>query len=545
MKWIPVAIFPLLLPLLAGMPVSALDSAEQKCVQTLHQGLLKLASVQDGVIRKCHARAAAGKLAESLVSCRDDSEKVARAAARAEQKAAKSCAAPPAFGPSDAAITGAAAITGSVATAAAIFGPNLQRALTLRSENPATAKCQKKLLKATQRCAATHRAEFARCARDGIAGKRGPEGAALPFASATDLSACAGHDPRGRVAKRCGEPLAKAARRCAEVGLDLAANLTCAEADADAASACIARNVGGAACESFVIAGELPLACAAATGPRRGTLLALSYNVAGLPESLSGSMPETFTPLISPLLNGYDLVVVQESWLTPDPNPFDPLRTYHEVLVVDANHPHKSIPKPAPAGTDPARPTAILSDGLNRFSHVPFTGADRVPWTECFGVAASGSDCLALKGFSMARTSLAPGIPVDVYNLHMEAGGNDEDDQVRANQVTQLVDYIALNSAGNAVIVAGDFNLHSDGPPDDVPFQALLDGSGLQDVCVAVGCPDTNRIDKFLFRNSDTLQLTPLSWNFETDLFVAPGGEPLSDHDPLAVEFLWEEITGS
>jgi hypothetical protein len=38
--------------------------------------------------------------------------------------------------------------------------------------------------------------------------------------------------------------------------------------------------------------------------PASGTFLALTYNVAGLPEGLSSSMPERFTPMIGPKLNG-------------------------------------------------------------------------------------------------------------------------------------------------------------------------------------------------------------------------------------------------
>src|SRR5688572_4369456 len=52
--------------------------------------------------------------------------------------------------------------------------------------------------------------------------------------------------------------------------------------------------------------------------PPSGTLLALTYNVAGLPEGLSQSMPMRNTPIIGPLLNDYDLVFLQESWQTPD-----------------------------------------------------------------------------------------------------------------------------------------------------------------------------------------------------------------------------------
>ena len=173
-------------------------------------------------------------------------------------------------------------------------------------------------------------------------------------------------------------------------------------------------------------------------GPRplaSGEFLALSYNVAGLPEGISGSHPLVNTPIISPLLNGYDLVVVQESWLTPDPNPMAPLRVHHELLVADADHPYKSVPLPQPGGTDPTRPTALLSDGLAVFSRFPFTSVDHEPWATCWPSAA---DCAALKGYMVARTTVAPGVTIDVYTLHMEAGGDPQDDVARDQGVTQL-----------------------------------------------------------------------------------------------------------
>jgi hypothetical protein len=99
-----------------------------------------------------------------------------------------------------------------------------------------------------------------------------------------------------------------------------------------------------------------------------GDFLALTYNVAGLPQGISGSDPEINTPFIAPLLNGYDLTVLQETWKTPDPNPFDPLRVYHEILEAGSLHPFKSPSALQPFGTDPDRPQAILGDGLNTFS---------------------------------------------------------------------------------------------------------------------------------------------------------------------------------
>ena len=267
-----------------------------------------------------------------------------------------------------------------------------------------------------------------------------------------------------------------------------------------------------------------------------GELLALSYNVAGLPEGISGSHPEANTPIISPLLNAYDLVVVQESWQTPDPNPLAPLRVYHELLAADATHPYKTVSAPLPLGTDPRRPDALVSDGLNTFSRFPFTSLQREPWTECWQSAA---DCLALKGFTLVRTTFAPGVTVDVYDLHMEAGGDPEDDQLRDAGVTQLAAFINAHSAGRPVLVGGDFNLHTDAEPDSTQFQRLLAETGLVDVCAALGCPQPGRIDKWLFRSAGSITIEPLSWRFETDVFVDSLGEPLSDHDALAVRFRW------
>jgi hypothetical protein len=94
------------------------------------------------------------------------------------------------------------------------------------------------------------------------------------------------------------------------------------------------------------------------------------------------------------------------------------------------------------------------------------------------------------------------------------------------------------------VIVGGDFNLHTDEEPDATTFQTFLAATGLQDVCATLACPEPERIDKFVFRSSPGLTITPLSWRFETDVFVRDDGEPLSDHDALAVRFAWAAAGG-
>jgi len=272
------------------------------------------------------------------------------------------------------------------------------------------------------------------------------------------------------------------------------------------------------------------------SGPAGGEFRLLSYNVAGLPEGISSSHPARFMPMIGPKLDAYDLVLVQESWQTPEPNPFAPTRTYHEELVARADHPYQSVPATAPLGGDPRRPDAVLADGLNRFSRFPFDPVTRVAWKGCDNTAA---DCLALKGFSFARTRLAGGVEIDVYNLHMEAGGSPSDERLRGEGIAQVLEALRDHSAGRGVIVAGDFNLHTDDEPDRSQYATLLREAGLTDSCDRLDCPEPGRIDKVAFRSGRGVALEALSRRFETDVFTSPDGEPLSDHDALTVRFAW------
>jgi hypothetical protein len=268
-----------------------------------------------------------------------------------------------------------------------------------------------------------------------------------------------------------------------------------------------------------------------------GTIRALSYNVAGLPEGLSQSMPARFTPMIGPLLNAYDLVFLQETWLTPAVNPLAPLRGYHEILVATADHPYKTVPGDQPFGEDSRRPSALLCDGLNVFSRYPLADTTtHVMWSTCVETA---SDCLALKGFSMTEAEIEPGLPVHLYNLHMEAGSSAPDDVARDGGIDQLIAFIGERSQETAIIVGGDFNLHTEREPAATQFARLLAESGLSDACTELDCEDAGSIDKLLFRSSDLIELRAEHWARESDVFVSDMGEPLSDHPPIAVRFAW------
>jgi endonuclease/exonuclease/phosphatase family metal-dependent hydrolase len=126
---------------------------------------------------------------------------------------------------------------------------------------------------------------------------------------------------------------------------------------------------------------------------------------------------------------------------------------------------------------------------------------------------------------------LGGGRTVDVYDAHFDAGRSTGDATARDAQVTQIADAIAAQSAGKAIIVAGDTNMNAD---DEATFQKLLTTTGLTDACRALSCAEPARYDRVMFRSSASVKLSAKSWHVES--FVDAAGNPLSDHDPVSVE---------
>jgi len=256
----------------------------------------------------------------------------------------------------------------------------------------------------------------------------------------------------------------------------------------------------------------------------------LTYNVAGLPDGISSGDPAVNTPLISPRLAEYDVVTVQEDF------------NYHAALYAGDNHPYRT----ATSGGVP------FGDGLNTLSRYPFDDFDRTKWSNC-----NGTDCLTPKGFSLNRIRLAEGVYVDLYNLHPNAGTETADLAARRANLTQLTQYIAANSAGNAVIVMGDTNTRYTRTEDNI--RELVTGAGLTDAWVQLirggqapplGSPalvcDPNAVtntcevvDKVLYRGNKFINLTATQYNNENSKFLDSAGKPLSDHYPHLVRFNW------
>jgi hypothetical protein len=283
--------------------------------------------------------------------------------------------------------------------------------------------------------------------------------------------------------------------------------------------------------------------------PVEGDFRVLSYNVAGLPQEISTENPQEHIPLISPLLNDYDVVLTQEDfdWWAPELDGLDFVH-YHERLRAQATHPHRSVQwvGPEAAGIDPAvRPAPWVGDGLGFLSRMAFTSETRRAWEDCFGGAdtsdGGAADCLAGKGFGVVTMTLAPGRLVDVYTLHAEAGSTPEDRRLREADYVQLAAFIREHSAGRAVILGGDTNLHTDpGTTDAAIWDEFLDATGLTDACDELGCDEPGAIDKVAYRCGEGVGLTPTAHDFPRERFRDPAGDDLSDHPPLVVDFHWE-----
>jgi endonuclease/exonuclease/phosphatase (EEP) superfamily protein YafD len=290
-----------------------------------------------------------------------------------------------------------------------------------------------------------------------------------------------------------------------------------------------------------------------------GEFTLLAYNVAGLPQEISSENPTDHIPLISPLLEPYDVVLTQEDfdWWKPLLDGTD-FVNYHQRLRAETTHPYATAPHPGPevVGLSEEPPRLLqIGDGQGILSRFAFTDEQRVPWTGCFGgfdtSDGGAGDCLAMKGFAVVTMTIADGVVVDVYTLHVEAGGSEEDQRLQGEDMSQLADFIAEHSVGRAVIVGGDTNLHTDdvhpdgaGGADTVLWADFLAAAGLTDACAATGCEDTGAIDKVAYRSGGGVELEATSHRFEADTFVDAAGEPLSDHDPLAVGFRWSRAGG-
>lgn len=274
-----------------------------------------------------------------------------------------------------------------------------------------------------------------------------------------------------------------------------------------------------------------------------GDFSVLSFNVAGLPKFLNDNGQsgdkDTNTRLMGTVMaqRGFDIIHVQEDF------------NYHKELYETDNHPYRSSTSGG----------AGIGSGLNTLANFPFTDYRRIKWANCNGVFDSANDCLTPKGFTFTRHQVAPGVEVDAYNVHLDAGSKSGDFKARRGNFAQLSAYIAANSPTNPVLIFGDFNSRYTRAEDNIRALTQVLQPPMKDAWVqlalggaepAIGAPANECgnpqpigqsgceiVDKVLYRSGANIDLVPTSFEYVGTWFLQPDGNTVSDHNPVFVNF--------
>ncbi|KAJ5580521.1 hypothetical protein N7450_006822 [Penicillium hetheringtonii] len=279
-----------------------------------------------------------------------------------------------------------------------------------------------------------------------------------------------------------------------------------------------------------------------------GAFTALSFNVAGLPAILQsndveGDKADNAGQIGSYFAEyGYDIINMQEDF------------NYHAYIYATDDHEYRTATSEG----------AAIGSGLNTISNCDWVDFTRVKWNKCSD--ASGSDCLTPKGFTFMRWNPADGVYIDFYNLHADAGTEDDDEVARNSNLQQVADYIDTWSIGNAVVVMGDTNSRYT-RSEDTGIRVFNSQNNLKDVWVELEmnnvyptagaeasiCDNPSTIetceivDKALYRRSDIVTLAANGFRYDGTNFLNTdpeySGAVLSDHNPILVNFTWSKST--
>lgn len=198
-----------------------------------------------------------------------------------------------------------------------------------------------------------------------------------------------------------------------------------------------------------------------ALAQRSYTFNAVALNVDGLPEKISGVTVNEGAPGIE----GATLMgnaIAKQNWdIVAFSEDFD----YHSYLVAPlTDYYHIGTWRGAiDLGVgDIIASNSADTDGLGllvaKRNSTGYTGETCVPWSTYNGYTDQGADGLIKKGFRYYAVTIASGIVVDVYILHMDADSGDKDITARNNQLTQLATYIKNNKHGRPILIIGDTN---------------------------------------------------------------------------------------
>ena len=246
-------------------------------------------------------------------------------------------------------------------------------------------------------------------------------------------------------------------------------------------------------------------------------LKVLTYNIHALSPFIAGDDPHGRIPKILSGSSENNIIFFQENWIFSDKY-FN--RQLPEHQIIKSKTSKFFWPFNNSSGL-----TLALSDSIKILE------TNDVSYGSCSGWISKDNDCLATKGFQHVRIEI-DGDMVDLYNTHLDAGNSRSDIETRRLQIKQLESYAIKNSAGIAVIIAGDLNVSSESDE----FSAVLSLCAALGVSVAdwVGTEADSpfgKLDYILYRGSlDTvIELNKCSVDSRLN--------GLSDHPPIKASF--------
>lgn len=294
-----------------------------------------------------------------------------------------------------------------------------------------------------------------------------------------------------------------------------------------------------------------------------GTFTVASMNVDGLPNklvgiTLNGDGPGAEgTKKISKAIakRGWDFFAVSEDF------------NYNTELMSALNNNYN-------AGTHRGKISWLTNntDGLNLIwkNSLQVTGEKWTKWNKNYSTGifntGNGADGMINKGFRYYAVTVAEGVTVDVYILHMDADSDQGDIDARESQLRQLVAAIKASNNHNPIIVMGDTNcrytrerlqelfhdsLNADprfevsDPWVDLAWEGVFPTYGAdsimaQDKGGPYPYPQAEIVDKlFVINNTDSLvRLEARSYTVD-ESFVGADGTPLADHWPIVVKIAY------
>ena len=309
----------------------------------------------------------------------------------------------------------------------------------------------------------------------------------------------------------------------------------------------------------------LALLCMGASAQKSETFSVATLTVDGLPQKIlvlnvnADGPGASGTARIGKYLmkKGYDIVCMQEDF------------NYHDVLMPWMEDDYSNDTWSGDIGIE-GRDIDFLHlqnhrfecDGLCTFwkKGITLESTERTAWNASFGKFSHALDEIITKGFRRYDVTLANGLSLLVYNMHMDAsddkdeleGKDTKDKEARQMQWQQLKDEILSRLDTRPIIIMGDMNSFYGQDNVKAAFIDAINNSGkgtVSDVWVELqhnglfpetkddGISGGEVLDKILYVNpSAGTQIKAVSMKLDKEGYLLDG-KPLGDHYPLAATF--------